>query len=78
MRHEPRCTGTKVCSECKRNLSVLAFSVAPKNSDGLRGMCRECRIEKYNKPQSRKRTAERLEKHSSKSSFQFGDRSAFF
>lgn len=40
--HEPRLTGTKVCTSCNRELHVLSFAVRKQNSDGLMSVCREC------------------------------------
>lgn len=43
MNHEPRCSGTKICSRCKKELSVICFSVEKPHSDGLASKCRECK-----------------------------------
>ena len=40
--HEPRCSGTKRCRSCMRELHVLAFAADSENLDGLHGTCREC------------------------------------
>ena len=40
--HEPLLSGTKVCNECRRELSVICYSVDSKRTDGLWGKCREC------------------------------------
>lgn len=44
--HEPRLTGTKVCSKCERELPVICFAVEAKHSDGLQSQCRDCLSEK--------------------------------
>lgn len=40
--HEPRLTGTKVCSRCRQEKVALAFSGDRKMADGLKSECREC------------------------------------
>lgn len=40
---EPRMTGTKTCSKCKKDLPVICFTVDRKNLDGLSTHCRDCR-----------------------------------
>lgn len=46
--HEPRLTGTKVCTKCAKELPVICFAVDAKNLDGLQGQCRDC-LSDYNK-----------------------------
>lgn len=41
-RHEPRCTGVKLCAMCGREKHVLEFPARPYNADGLAGSCRHC------------------------------------
>jgi hypothetical protein len=45
MFHEPKLTGTKVCTKCARELTVIHFSAAHENLDGLAGYCRDCKTE---------------------------------
>lgn len=40
--HEPRLTGTKVCTKCERELPVICFAVLKSAKDGLHGECRDC------------------------------------
>lgn len=54
---DPRMTGTKTCSKCKRELSVIAFPVCRRNPDGLYSLCRDCN---RSKPKSeRKRNSKK-------------------
>jgi hypothetical protein len=43
--HEPRMTGTKVCTKCLQSKPVLAFPVRKEHSDGLDSWCRQCNVE---------------------------------
>lgn len=54
--NEPRCTGTKTCTLCRENLSVLAFSSNPDSPDGLRSRCRSCEGEARKKADRHYRT----------------------
>lgn len=38
-------TGTKRCSVCGKEKSVIAFACDRKMKDGLRSNCRECHVE---------------------------------
>ena len=40
--HEPRLTGTKVCTHCHEEKPVLAFPVDKAARDGLHPWCRDC------------------------------------
>lgn len=39
---EPRCSGTKTCTKCGEEKSVLAFAANRTTSDGLHYWCRGC------------------------------------
>lgn len=39
---DPRMTGTKTCSKCKKDLPVICFPALKKSSDGLYSWCRDC------------------------------------
>jgi hypothetical protein len=64
--YEPRCSGTKVCCKCNKELPVIFFSVEHKSLDGLESHCRDCQS-KYNKKNLAliKRKAKRIEKERS-------------
>lgn len=62
---DPRMTGTKTCSKCKRDLAVIYFSVDKKRPDGLYGQCRDCR---RSNPKSEKK------RNSKKPSYYLNDR----
>ena len=42
--HEPRLTGTKVCTHCFEEKSVFAFQHNKEMKDGLDSWCRECKM----------------------------------
>lgn len=68
---------TKICSKCKRELTLAHFNKNKKNKDGLRGECRECqakqkreyreknkeKISKYNKEYSKKYNKDYIRKN---------------
>jgi hypothetical protein len=46
MFHEPKLTGTKVCTKCGQTKTVIHFSSAHDNLDGLANYCRDCKAER--------------------------------
>lgn len=58
-RYEPRMSGTKLCSKCRRDLAVIFFACASRYKDGLYSCCRECDSEPQKYRVGRKR-GERL------------------
>jgi hypothetical protein len=63
MKHEPECSGTKICCRCSKELPVIFFSANNNRKDGLESYCRNCQNE-YNKknPALIKRKTKRIEK----------------
>lgn len=45
-RYEPQTKGTKICSKCGKEKSILDFSISIQNTTGRNTICREC-ISKY-------------------------------
>lgn len=45
-KYEPQTKGTKICSKCGKEKSILDFSISTQNATGRNTICREC-ISKY-------------------------------